>query len=512
VGEPPIIRVDSELLRLEDYQILSQDAITDLVKVMLSESQQQRLAQQMDLDFSYAFKDDARFRVNVFRQQGVLGAAFRLIPNHIKTLEELNLPPILKKFTENKQGLVLVVGPTGHGKSTALASMINEINLNRAEHILTIEDPVEFLFTPQKSVISQREVNLDTPSFAQALKAALREDINVVLVGEIRDLESISSALTLAETGHLIFATMHTNDAAQSIDRIVDVFSGEQQNQIRSQLASVLLGVVSLRLLPKVGGGRIPAYEIMVVNHAVRNTIRDNKIYEINNIIHTSMEEGMVPLDKTLSLLVKQGLVELDVAQNYVLDKQINEPRQVKTAQILVSYKDAPGFANNSKETLAPESKDLTRTKEEAKARAEEVLAKLNNTSANPTPSFEELVKQYSDHSSKNANGVMETAVTEDSQDYVKEYANNRSNSPKKIYTSDSMIIPNTFKLNEFIAWVIMTEETYKTFTTSKIITDVRIHLPNSYLLFIEESFVNVNTKNIMITFGKIIQRKYDGW
>jgi twitching motility protein PilT len=314
--------VDSELLRLEDYQILSQDAITDLVKVMLSESQQQRLAQQMDLDFSYAFKDDARFRVNVFRQQGVLGAAFRLIPNHIKTLEELNLPPILKKFTENKQGLVLVVGPTGHGKSTALASMINEINLNRAEHILTIEDPVEFLFTPQKSVISQREVNLDTPSFAQALKAALREDINVVLVGEIRDLESISSALTLAETGHLIFATMHTNDAAQSIDRIVDVFSGEQQNQIRSQLASVLLGVVSLRLLPKVGGGRIPAYEIMVVNHAVRNTIRDNKIYEINNIIHTSMEEGMVPLDKTLSLLVKQGLVELDVAQNYVLDKE----------------------------------------------------------------------------------------------------------------------------------------------------------------------------------------------
>lgn len=322
VGEPPIIRVDSELLRLEDYQILSQDAITDLVKVMLTEGQQERLQQQMDLDFSYAFKDDARFRVNVFKQQGVWGAAFRLVPNHIKTLEELNLPPILKKFTENKQGLVLVVGPTGHGKSTSLASMINEINMTRAEHILTIEDPVEFLFTPQKSVLSQREVNLDTPSFAQALKAALREDINVVLVGEIRDLESISSALTLAETGHLIFATMHTNDAAQSIDRIVDVFSGDQQAQVRSQLASVLLGIVSLRLLPKVGGGRIPAYEILVVNHAVRNTIRDNKIYEINNIIHTSAEEGMIPLDKTLANLVKQGTVELDVAQNYVLDRE----------------------------------------------------------------------------------------------------------------------------------------------------------------------------------------------
>jgi twitching motility protein PilT len=322
VGEPPVIRVDSELLRLEDYQILSQDAITDLVKVMLTEPQLQRLNQQLDLDFSYAFKNDARFRVNVFKQQNLWGAAFRLIPNKIKTMEELNLPPILKKFTENKQGLVLVVGPTGHGKSTSLASMINEINMTRAEHILTIEDPVEFLFTPQKSVISQREVSLDTPSFAQALKAALREDINVVLVGEIRDLESISSALTLAETGHLIFATMHTNDAAQSIDRIVDVFSGDQQAQIRSQLASVLLGVVSLRLLPKVGGGRIPGYEIMVVNHAVRNTIRDNKIYEINNIIHTSAEEGMIPLDKTLANLVKQGTVELDVAQNYVLDRE----------------------------------------------------------------------------------------------------------------------------------------------------------------------------------------------
>lgn len=320
VGEPPILRIDSSVYRLEDYQILSADAISDLVNVMLNDVQKKFLGEQMHLDFSHSYKDNARFRVNVYKAQGVLNAAFRLIPTTIKTLEELNLPPILKKFTDNKQGLVLIVGPTGHGKSTALASMINEINNTRAEHILTIEDPVEFLFTHKQSFISQREVGEDTPSFELALKAALREDINVVLVGEMRDLESISATLTLAETGHLIFATMHTNDAAQSVDRIVDVFPGDQQAQIRAQLANTLLGVASLRLLPKVGGGRIPAAEIMVVNHAIRNVIRDNKIYEISNIIHTSMEEGMIPLDKTLAQLVQQGLVERAIAENYVLD------------------------------------------------------------------------------------------------------------------------------------------------------------------------------------------------
>jgi twitching motility protein PilT len=198
--------------------------------------------------------------------------------------------------------------------------MINEINNTRAEHILTIEDPVEYVFTPSMSIISQRELYLDTASFAGALKAALREDINVVLVGEMRDLESISAALTVAETGHLVFATLHTNDAAQSIDRVVDVFPGDQQGQIRTQLASVLVGVVSLRLLPKIGGGRVPAYEILMANHAVRNVIRDNKTYEINNIIHTNLESGMVPMDKVLALLVKQGVVELEVAQAHVKD------------------------------------------------------------------------------------------------------------------------------------------------------------------------------------------------
>ncbi len=320
VGEPPILRIDSTLYRLEDYQILSADAIADLVGVMLNEVQKKHLEDQMHLDFSHSYKDNARFRVNVYKAQGEWNAAFRLIPTHIRTLEELNLPPMLKKFTQYKQGLVLVVGPTGHGKSTALASMINEINNTRSEHILTIEDPVEFLFTHKQSFISQREVGLDTPSFGHALKAALREDINVVLVGEMRDLESISATLTLAETGHLIFATMHTNDAAQSVDRIVDVFPGDQQGQIRAQLANTLLGVASLRLLPKIGGGRVPATEIMVVNHAIRNVIRDNKIYEISNIIHTSMEEGMIPLDKILAQLVQQGLVDRALAENYVLD------------------------------------------------------------------------------------------------------------------------------------------------------------------------------------------------
>ena len=322
VGEPPIIRVDSQLIRLENYQVLSNDAIADLAAVMLPEQHKDRFQTQLDIDISFSFKDNVRFRVNIYYERGGLSVALRLIPNRIKTLEELGLPPMLRKFTEKKQGLVLMVGPTGHGKSTALASLINEINLSRAEHIMTIEDPIEYIFTPSKSAVSQREVGLDTPSFAQALRASLREDINVVLVGEMRDLESTASCLTLAETGHLIFATLHTNDAAQSIDRMIDIFPGPQQPQIRSQLANTLSGIVSLRLLPKVGGGVVPAYEILIATHAVRNTIRDNKTYEIGNIIHTNFDEGMVPLDKTLAMLVKQGLIELETAQNYVLDNE----------------------------------------------------------------------------------------------------------------------------------------------------------------------------------------------
>lgn len=320
VGEPPIIRVDSQLLRLDTYQVLSQESITDIANLMMNEAQKALFRTQQDIDVSYTFKDNVRFRVNVYTQQGVTGIALRTIPNRIKTLEELGLPQVLRTFTEKKQGLVLFTGPVGQGKSTAMASLVNEINHKRADHILTIEDPIEFVITPAASVVTQREVSVDTPSFAQAMKSALREDINCLLVGEMRDLESISSALTLAETGHLIFATLHTNDAAQTVDRIIDVFPAVQQGQIRAQLASVLLGIVSLRLLPKIGGGRVPSYEILMANHAVRNVIRDNKTFEINNIIHTNLESGMVPMDKVLALLVKQGVVELEIAQGHVQD------------------------------------------------------------------------------------------------------------------------------------------------------------------------------------------------
>lgn len=319
-GEPPIIRVDGKLLKLEDRPVLTEEQVAAFAKIMLGDKHQQLFETQMDIDLSYSYKDSVRFRVNVYKQQGVVAIALRVIPNHIKKLEELGLPPAFRNFTEHKQGLVLFTGPVGHGKSTAMASLVEEINEKRFDHILTIEDPIEFVFTPKSAIITQREVGTDTPTFAQALKASLREDINVLLVGEMRDLESISAALTLAETGHLVFATLHTNDAAQTVDRIIDVFSPAQQNQVRTQLANVLLGIAALRLLPKVGGGRVPAYELLFTNHAVRNVIREGKIFEINNIIHTNLEAGMIPLDKTLAALVRQQLVELEVAQGYVRD------------------------------------------------------------------------------------------------------------------------------------------------------------------------------------------------
>lgn len=319
-GEPPIIRVDGQLLRLEDYEVLNFESVQSLLDLMLNDSQKKVFAEQQDIDFAYSFKDNARFRVNAYRQKGQLAAAFRQIPNHIKTIQELNLPPELLKFTALKQGLVLVVGPTGHGKSTALASMIDYINHSRAEHILTIEDPIEFVFTPDKSVINQRELYIDTPTFSEALRASLREDCNVLLVGEMRDLESMTTVLTLAETGHLVLATLHTNDAAQTIDRIVDIFPPHQQDQVRAQLGSVLQGIVSLRLLPKIGGGRVPAAEMLLPTTAVKNVIREGKTYELDNIVHTSGESGMISMDKSLALLVNQGLVNMEDALGYVKD------------------------------------------------------------------------------------------------------------------------------------------------------------------------------------------------
>lgn len=320
-GEPPIIRVDGGLIRLDNYEVMNLEAIQGLMDILLTKEQKDTFTTKQDIDFSYSFKDNARFRINAYKQKGLLAAAFRLIPNKIKTVKELALPETLLKFSNNKQGLVLVVGPTGHGKSTTLASLVDYINHQRAEHILTIEDPIEFIFNPDKSIINQREIDVDTPSFPQALKASLREDCNVILVGEMRDLESISTVITIAETGHLVFATLHTNDAAQTIDRIIDVFPPNQQAQIRSQLANVLLGIVSIRLLPEIGGGRVPAIEILLSNAAVRNVVREGKTFELDNIVQTNLEDGMVSLDRSLANLVTNGKISLEAAQEYVKDK-----------------------------------------------------------------------------------------------------------------------------------------------------------------------------------------------
>jgi twitching motility protein PilT len=249
-----------------------------------------------------------------------LSVAFRLIPREIKTLEQLSIPESLYDFTKYSQGLFLVVGPVGHGKSTTLAAMINEINHTQEKHIITIEDPIEYIYEQDKCIINQREIYQDSKSFQDALKAVFREDANVVLVGELRDLESIGTAITAAETGHLILATLHTNDSPQTIDRIIDVFPVHQQNQVRSQLASSLLGVVSQRLIPQVDGGRIPAVEIMIKNHAVENLIREGKTYQLDNVIETSSAQGMISMDKSLATLVGRGLVSLDIASAYAKD------------------------------------------------------------------------------------------------------------------------------------------------------------------------------------------------
>jgi twitching motility protein PilT len=323
-GKPPTLRIDSNLLELKEYEILSGNSIAAMIDVLLeTDEKRKELRDNRELDFSFAYKDNIRFRVNAYFQKGFMAAALRLIPNKIKTIEELNLPTALKSLVNYKQGLVLVVGPTGHGKSTTQASLIDLINHTRAENIVTIEDPIEYVYLQDKSLINQREVGADTMAFDKALRSVLREDANVVLVGEMRDLESISTTITVAETGHLVFATLHTNNASQTIDRIIDVFPAHQQNQIRSQLANILIGVLSQRLLPKAGGGRVPAVEIMMNNNAVSNVIRENKTYELPNIIHTSQSAGMISLDHSLAQLVRTNVVRLEDATLYVNDQDL---------------------------------------------------------------------------------------------------------------------------------------------------------------------------------------------
>ena len=320
VGLPPMIRVDGSLVAITGAEVLSDEAVETLVFAILDEDQKQILLKDKEFDFSFAFGDLGRFRVNAFHERGNLAAALRLIPNEILTIEQLGLPPIVSKFANYPRGLVLVTGPTGSGKSTTLASMIHKINQERPEHIITIEDPIEYTHKSKRSVIVQREVHYDTYSFSAALRSALREDPDVVLIGEMRDLETIASAITIAETGHLVFATLHTNSAAQSIDRMIDVFPPHQQPQIRSQLSNILMAIASQRLVPAIGGGRIAAAEILIATPAVRNIIREGKTHQLEAVIQTGGEFGMQSMDKTLAGLVHAGSVSYEEARNYAVD------------------------------------------------------------------------------------------------------------------------------------------------------------------------------------------------
>lgn len=318
-GIPATLRIDGELAPISGGGVLTPDQIKDLLKQVLNSEQLERLSVNKEIDFSLPFSDKARFRVNAYTQKGSIAAAFRQIPLEVPKIEDLGLPPILHSFTNLRQGLVLVTGPTGHGKSTTLAAMLNEINVTRAAHIVTIEDPIEFVFKPIKSIVSQREMRSDTHSWEIALRSTLREDPDVVLVGEMRDYETIAAALTVAETGHLVFATLHTNSAAQSIDRIVDVFPEEQQAQIRLQLSNVIEAVFSQRLVAGVGKGRVVAYEIMLGSTAIKTAIREGKTHQIESVLETSREVGMVTLDKSLADLVKKGSITLETAQGWSL-------------------------------------------------------------------------------------------------------------------------------------------------------------------------------------------------
>ena len=320
VGRRPTLRVDGALVPLLKEEIMTADSARDFIFLLLTPPQQERFLKEKELDFSYDFEERARFRVNIFHQRGFMGAALRLIPAKIKTFVELNLPPILEEFSRRQQGFFLVVGPTGHGKSTTLAAMIDNINRTRALHIITIEDPIEYLFGSDRSIIDQREVGTDTDDFHRGLRSMFREDVDVVMVGEMRDPETIAAAVTAAETGHLVFSTLHTNNAAQTIDRIIDTFATGQQDQIRAQLASTLIGIVSQRLIPRVSGGLIPVLEVMIANPAIRNLIRENKIHELDMVIDTSSEEGMRSLNRALVALVRKGEISMESALLYSLN------------------------------------------------------------------------------------------------------------------------------------------------------------------------------------------------
>ncbi len=320
MGHPPVLRVGGILIPMPDKKKLSAEESKGLSFALMTEEQQQRLLRDKEIDISYNLEGGVRFRVNIFFQENTIAAALRLIPRNIRTIEELNMPPILHKLIEPTQGFVLITGPSSHGKSTTLAAMIDEINHKRSDHIVTIEDPVEYVFEDDKSIIDQREIGQDSLGFAKALRSAFRQDTDVIMVGEMRDPETIFTALTAAETGHLVLATLHTNSASQTIHRIVDTFSGEEQSQVRAQLSTSLLGVVSQRLIPGIDGTLIPVCEIMLNNPAVSNLIRENKIHELPMVIETSKDEGMISLNRSLADFVRENKISLEDALAYSLD------------------------------------------------------------------------------------------------------------------------------------------------------------------------------------------------
>lgn len=316
-GNFPVLRKDGDLLPLTQFEVVNVDSAQQMLFSLLNEDQKRRLLAFKDLDFSFSLEENMRFRGNIYLQENGWSGAFRFISNEIKSIEELNLPPILNSFIERRQGFILITGPAGMGKSTTLASLIDSINHRWSAHIITIEEPIEYLFSSDKSIISQREIPTHSPSWYRALKSTLREDPDVIMIGELRDSQSISIALTAAETGHLVLGTLHTNSASQTIDRIVDVLPENQKNQARLQLASTLVGIVSQRLVPRLKGGRIPACEVLIANNAVKNLIRENKIYQIDNVIDTSLPEGMISLDRSLVNLAQMNEITIEKAIEY---------------------------------------------------------------------------------------------------------------------------------------------------------------------------------------------------
>ena len=322
-GRQPSIRVSGDLISLQKEEILSRDDTLGLLVELITEEKKNQFLIKKEIDFSYSFSEKSRLRGNAFFQTGKVSIALRSIPRVIQTLGELNLPPILESFSARKQGFFLVVGPVGQGKSTTLAAMIETINTTRTEHILTIEDPVEYIFDQKKSIIDQREVGLDTESFPEALNRMFRQDINVAMIGEMRGPDTIRTAVTAAETGHLVLSTLHTNNASQTVDRIIDSFTGPEQVQIRAQLSASLMGIFSQRLVKRVSGGRIPAFELLINNKAVANLIREGRTHEIDGIIEVSSQLGMISMERSLASLVSKGEITLEEARAHALNPSL---------------------------------------------------------------------------------------------------------------------------------------------------------------------------------------------